>query len=71
MLNLGHATVNDEFDAGDVATFVGRKKRDRPGTFLHSSCATQGISPAELSVYCLTCSSVMPSSEFRVGVAVG
>ena len=39
--DLGHATIDEEFDARDVATFLGRKEDDRFGNFIQGSRATE------------------------------
>ena len=57
--DLGHATIHDQFDAGDIATFVRSEKRHHFGNFVQGSGATEGILPTVLSAYCCL---VLPSS---------
>ena len=39
---LGHAAVDEEFNASDVATFVGSEEGDYFGNFVQCSGATEG-----------------------------
>ena len=38
---LGHATIDDELDASDVATFVGSEEGDPFGSFVQSSLTAE------------------------------
>jgi len=40
--DLSHAAINDQFDAGDIATFVRSEKRHHLGNFVQGSGATEG-----------------------------
>jgi hypothetical protein len=40
--DLGHAPVDEELDASDVATFVGSEEGDYFGYFVQGSGATEG-----------------------------
>jgi hypothetical protein len=40
--DLGQAAIDDQFDAGDIATFVGSEKRHHFGNFVQGSGATEG-----------------------------
>jgi hypothetical protein len=40
--DLGHAAIDDQFDAGDKATLIGSEKRHRFGNFVQGSGATEG-----------------------------
>src|SRR6476660_9542739 len=40
--DLGHAAVDEEFDASDVTTFVGSKEGDHFGNLVQGSRATEG-----------------------------
>jgi len=40
--DLGHAAIDDQFDAGDIATFVRSEKRHHFGNFVQGSGATEG-----------------------------
>ena len=40
--DLGHAAVDEELDASDVATFVGSEEGDHFGNFVQGSRATEG-----------------------------
>ena len=40
--DLGHATIDDQFDAGDIATFVRSEKRHHFGNLVQGSGATEG-----------------------------
>src|SRR5271155_4275769 len=39
--DLGHAAIDDQFDAGDIATFVRSEKRHHFGNFVQGSGATE------------------------------
>jgi hypothetical protein len=39
--DLGHAAVDEELDASDVATFVGSEEDDHFGNFIQGSRATE------------------------------
>lgn len=39
--DLGHATIDDELDASDAATFVGSKEGDPFGSFVQSSLTAE------------------------------
>ena len=39
--DLGHATIDDELDASDVATFVGSEEGDPFGSFVQSSLTAE------------------------------
>ena len=40
--DLGHAAVDNQFDARDITTFVGSEKRHRFGNLVQGSGATEG-----------------------------
>jgi hypothetical protein len=40
--DLGHAAVDEELDASDVATFIGSEEGDHFGYFVQGSGATEG-----------------------------
>jgi hypothetical protein len=58
--------IDDQFDAGDVATFVGREKRRDLGNFVQGSSATEGyvvdgwISGSMITAFTASADSVSP-----------
>jgi hypothetical protein len=61
LLNLRHASINDEIHAGNVRTFIGGEEHDGSRYFLRLPLRPSGTCETNWSAACLACSGLRPA----------